>query len=153
MPKPFFNSENAKMFGAKGNLIRWSHKPEPESLDSSVGSTEGIADDYQSKVLARTRAQLNKVLAEVDVELDKKNLDHKRLKELALVQNILAEQERKLSMRPDPGTVKAGKTKSERRRGSFQPSPAKVQPVAKPPVQQPETPQHIDYCGSDFPSV
>lgn len=144
MPRILFTAATASYFAKKSHQpgsARFKQKPPTENATTPISQS---TDNYQEQVKLRVRAQLDKVFREVDEELDKRKLDHARLKALNETQCRLAELERKLSMRPEPGSLKPRQERSDRARQAIAPVP--VQPQSPP-----QTPQHIDTCGVDNP--
>lgn len=85
-----------------GNRKRWhEERKATETLATSEPTANPIVDPYLQARLIRVRKQLNKIDGLIESEEDPSKLDR-----LASAQARLSEQERQLSGRPLPGTLK-----------------------------------------------
>lgn len=127
-----FTTANASEMAVKGNAIRWA-KPRVAQTQIATGS-EVAESNYSITRLARVREHLDALDQEISDELDKAKPDSKRLKELSDAQTKLEEQERRLSGRPLPGTLRPTNGKTKRQADPVsEPEPApQVTPEAKP---------------------
>ena len=103
MPKVLITPETARHFHELNRIAKAKRKA--ESLASATAiSTVPIQSDYASRCLARTRAQLDLVAAQITAALQCAKLDERKLKTLTEAQDRLQEAERKLAGRPLPGS-------------------------------------------------
>ena len=109
---PFFTKENASEYARLGNIARWQTPkslPQPDQTTASSDATRlPITDEFTAKRLIRVRKQLERLDDMLEAEQDTK-----RIKELSDATTRLAEQERQLSGRPLPGTLRPDKPKSK----------------------------------------
>jgi hypothetical protein len=104
-PATQFTELNAAENARKGHLKRWGN---------------GKPKEYTERRLARVRRQLDKIDRMVMKETDPGKLDR-----LAAASMRLADQERKLAGRPDPGSYRPVKPKSPQgKNGGFTPEPS-----------------------------
>ena len=101
---PLFTRENAAILGKRGAIARWTPKPPAPILPPVPEPLP--ADQFQSRRLARVRAQLDLIDAAITLEAGKHNSDGQRLNWLASAQERLAEQEGWLANRAKPGSLR-----------------------------------------------
>ncbi len=142
--KPYFTTENAKELGRKAGLISGASRRSKREADkaaavsiaiaseveaqtiSITGSDLPLQDEYAVRSLARVRLQLDRVFSEFMGEMGKDKPDAQRLDRLIAAQSRLNEQERQLSGRPMPGSLKpiTPRTKNQRSQpADFEPLP------------------------------
>ena len=113
---------NAAILGAKGGVLSGIAKREAkekrELARIAEANAEATLETYEGKVLMRVRLQLDKVYAAFMNEADKAMPDAAKLDRLASAQSRLAEEERRLSNRSLPPTLKASVVKSKRAQSS-----------------------------------
>jgi len=132
---PMITAENAKELSAKANQTRWDNWRAQRSLPAIDSNPTPLpenptTDSYTASRLARVRAQLDLIDERIREELAKGNkADGQRLNWLAQSQARLDEQERKLSGRSNPPTLRGGSK-----------APAKKLPNAAPPRSSPPAP-------------
>lgn len=107
-----FTKENAKSFSIKANAFRWA-KPRVPKIDYGI-MREISSDNYSDARLIRVRQQLDAIDNEIAEEFARRLPDSKRIKELSDAQTKLAEQERQLSGRPLPGTLRPSSKQPKR---------------------------------------
>lgn len=115
-----FTRENASEMARKGNLIRWSRE---RAKADPVQFAQTESEDFREKRLSRVRAQLQAVDRAIEKELGKRDLDASQLDRLASAAIRLNEQERQLSNRSLPPTLKANAAPSKRKASGPLPDP------------------------------
>ncbi len=131
-------TENAKELAAKGNAIRWENwrkqqaslavAGKPQAIPMRIAET--VADDgYKAKRLTRVRVQLDAIDKQIHEQTMRKKPDGQTLNWLATAQARLSEQERILSGRPLPGSLKPS-SKTDRPRSQSLPEPESAAPGA-----------------------
>jgi len=132
-----FTRDNAKEMSAKANAIRWS-KRVPESQDDSPESfndkVSGNPDtEFKNEVLLRIRAQLRMLLDKADTILEKRDMDMKEMRDLAVSIKELENVEARLSNRPAPGNLRpVAQSKPKRQQSYAEPEPMPVQIAPEP---------------------
>lgn len=117
-----FTAENAAEMARRGN-IALAAKREREKVEALKPETEPReADEFRKMRLLRVRAQLLAVDKAIADEVAKENLDPAKLDRLASAAIRLNEQERQLSNRSLPPTLKANQAPA-RRKSSAQSEP------------------------------
>lgn len=122
---PRFTKENAREHSLRGNLIRWS-RPVPIDDDSQNGSNEPLEAEIVADTLAddvwlkehhqRVREAVTKLDNHIGFQLTRRKPDGQGLNWLASALEKLSEQERQMSGRPLPGSLrpKQPSTKSDK---------------------------------------
>lgn len=125
LPEPFsqrkpqfrFTRDNAKQFSAKANQARWSRAKQPKLPEAQAEQVPASPDDgYVQTTVSRTRRQLDRLFELMEEELDPQKLDR-----LASAIARLAEQERQLSGRPLPGSLRPKQKRTKRSNSSAEP--------------------------------
>lgn len=107
---------NASELGAMGAKKRWeAFRAEKIAAETArlLPATEATIDRFTQDRLLRVRKQLEKIDRMLEEELDPAKIDR-----LASAASRLEEQERRLSNRSLPPTLKAGTVKTKRSSGS-----------------------------------
>lgn len=116
---PRFNAANAAEYGKRGNAAKIANaelaRQQLAEQEEQAKQLPEEASVYVSKRLVRVRLQLDRIDAMVLKEKDAQKLDR-----LASAQARLADQERKLAGRPDPGSYRPTQ-KPERSKPSLGP--------------------------------
>jgi hypothetical protein len=106
------SKENARELSAIGNKVRWDAYRAAKLAEENAKlkpATEGEIDGFNQARLLRVRKQLKKVDDMIDEETDPSKLDR-----LASAAIRLNEQERQLSNRSLPPTLKASQPRAKR---------------------------------------
>lgn len=122
-----FNSETARLAAIKSHAPTSARNVQPVEVDTEAQQ----ADEFRRLRLARVRAQLTSIDKMLADEKDPGKLDR-----LASASIRLNEQERQLSNRSLPATIKAGNVKQAKRTGPSSP----IVEIA-PAQSQAETPE------------
>ncbi len=121
-----FTSETASEAGKKGaligNAVIKQRKIAKLLRNSALPIYADSPESYEQKTLVRVRLQLDMVYKAFMDECDKSEPEAGKLDRLAAAQARLSEQERFLSMRPAPGSLKPTSPKSPKT-GNFAPPP------------------------------
>ncbi len=103
-----FNADNAREMAARSLQARKANEEKRRQLlAQAAAQAESItADDYLSRRVLRVRTQIELLSQRIDEELEKRSADGQKLNWLCSALERLQEQERELSGRPLPGTLK-----------------------------------------------
>lgn len=130
MPAPLFTKANAREMSARGNAARWS-RTRPEQASNAIEANEATrvpSDDYRQRRLLRVRKQLDLVDEQIKAQAERRIPDGQTLNWLCAAQARLDEQERSLSNRPLPGTLRPRDTSKRRSEPTAEPLPSEPEP-------------------------
>jgi hypothetical protein len=120
-----FTAENAAEMGRRGNKAREEKKLSRKALSADPSLEALEADNFRKIRLLRARKMLDKLDEKIFAELDAEETDAAALDRLASAALRFNEQERQLSNRSLPPTLKANQAKPPRRAtSSDSPEPA-----------------------------
>ncbi len=128
-----FTTENAAEMGRKGAEAAVAARRQQMIAVAEAMAADQMMATFEGRTLARVRLQLDKVFEAFVIEADKSNSDASKLDRLASAQARLSEQERILSGRPMPGSLRPT-TKATKPRISDMESPEPASSVIHTPT-------------------
>ncbi len=123
-PMAQFSVENAGEMARRAVQVREARKDAAKQATIAAFVSPEDADKFRDRRLSRVRLQLNLTDSAIEKELAKRSIDASQLDRLASAAIRLNEQERQLSNRSLPPTLKAdAPRKPKRSTGSIEPEP------------------------------